>query len=398
MRLPIPTQLRPLPIILAASLLGLGSLANAQEAGSDVEKCSKKLGTIAVSEPRDGLSNLSRYGLGSPNTLLRMMIQQSGCFDVLERGQAFADLQRERALAGNGELMEGSNVGKGQLQAADFVLTPGVQFAENTGGVGGAVAGLFGMARGVLGQIGGLAGGVKFKEAQTAILIADIRSGIQVASAEGTAKKTDFNIGGWGYGAGAFASAGGYTRTHEGKVVAASFLDNFNKIVTQIRDQPSLVRSSSAASQQNAAASTRATGVAPQVYATPVAIAPVIVMQQPPIQQQQPQQLQQTAANSQGFYKGSFEGGDNGQFVVTLDGAGNIAGTGVSATGGNFGIRGKYKSFPNRTEIEMGSTGDAGGATFTGFIQQASGVINGMWMLPKGGTMVTGSFKGQREN
>jgi curli biogenesis system outer membrane secretion channel CsgG len=325
------------------------------------------------------------------------MIQQSGCFDVLERGQAFADLQRERALAGNGELMEGSNVGKGQLQAADFVLTPGVQFAENTGGVGGAVAGLFGMARGVLGQIGGLAGGVKFKEAQTAILIADIRSGIQVASAEGTAKKTDFNIGGWGYGAGAFASAGGYTRTPEGKVVAASFLDNFNKIVTQIRDQPSLVRSSSAASQQNAAASTRATGVAPQVYAAPVAIAPVIVMQQPTTQQQQ-QQPQQTAANSQGFYKGSFEGGDNGQFVVTLDGAGNIAGTGVSATGGNFGIRGKYKSFPNRTEIEMGSTGDAGGATFTGFIQQASGVINGMWMLPKGGTMVTGSFKGQREN
>jgi curli biogenesis system outer membrane secretion channel CsgG len=397
MRLPTPSRLHPVPIILAASLLGLGSLANAQEAGSDVEKCSKKLGTIAVSEPRDGLSNLSRYGLGSPNTLLRMMIQQSGCFDVLERGQAFADLQRERALAGNGELMEGSNVGKGQLQAADFVLTPGVQFAENTGGVGGAVAGLFGMARGVLGQIGGLAGGVKFKEAQTAILIADIRSGIQVASAEGTAKKTDFNIGGWGYGAGAFASAGGYTRTPEGKVVAASFLDNFNKIVTQIRDQPSLVRSSSAASQQNAAASTRATGVAPQVYAAPVAIAPVIVMQQP-VQQQPQQQPQQAAANSQGFYKGSFEGGDNGQFVVTLDGAGNIAGTGVSATGGNFGIRGKYKSFPNRTEIEMGSTGDAGGATFTGFIQQASGVINGMWMLPKGGTMVTGSFKGQREN
>jgi curli biogenesis system outer membrane secretion channel CsgG len=391
MRLTITPRLGRFPFVLAACLFSLSNITFAQEAGSDVEKCNKKLGTIAVSEPRDGLSNLSRYGLGSPNTLLRMMIQQSGCFDVLERGQAFSDLQRERALAGNGELMEGSNVGKGQLQAADFVLTPGVQFAENTGGVGGAVAGLFGMARGVLGQIGGLAGGVKFKEAQTAILIADIRSGIQVASAEGTAKKTDFNIGGWGYGAGAFASAGGYTRTPEGKVVAASFLDNFNKIVTQIRDQPSLVRSSSAASQQNAANSTKATGVAPQVYAAPVAVAPVIVMQQP-------QQAAPATANSQGFYKGSFEGGDSGQFVVTLDGAGNIAGTGVSAAGGNFGIRGKYKSFPNRTEIEMGSTGDAGGATFTGFIQQASGVINGMWMLPKGGTMVTGSFKGQREN
>jgi curli biogenesis system outer membrane secretion channel CsgG len=391
MRLTITAELRRLPVVLAACFFSFASMTYAQEAGSDVEKCNKKLGTIAVSEPRDGLSNLSRYGLGSPNTLLRMMIQQSGCFDVLERGQAFSDLQRERALAGNGELMEGSNVGKGQLQAADFVLTPGVQFAENTGGVGGAVAGLFGMARGVLGQIGGLAGGVKFKEAQTAILISDIRSGIQVASAEGTAKKTDFNIGGWGYGAGAFASAGGYTRTPEGKVVAASFLDNFNKIVTQIRDQPSLVRSSSAASQQNAANSTKATGVAPQVYAAPVAVAPVIVMQQP-------QQAAPTTTNSQGFYKGSFEGGDSGQFVVTLDGAGNIAGTGVSAAGGNFGIRGKYKSFPNRTEIEMGSTGDAGGATFTGFIQQASGVINGMWMLPKGGTMVTGSFKGQREN
>ena len=35
-----------------------------------------------------------------------------------------------------------SNIGKGQMQAADFVMMPAVQIAaNNTGGVGGALAG-----------------------------------------------------------------------------------------------------------------------------------------------------------------------------------------------------------------------------------------------------------------
>jgi hypothetical protein len=157
-------------------------------------------------------------------------------------------------------MLAGSNLGKGQLQAADFVMTPNVQFAaNNTGGVGGAISDYGGRLFGGLGRIaGGLAGNMKFKEAQTSLLIADVRSGIQVAAEEGTATKTDFGISGWSWGGGDYSRLGGYTNTPEGKMIAAGLLDNYNRIVMKIRNEPSLVHTSSTASKINAQASTRA--------------------------------------------------------------------------------------------------------------------------------------------
>ena len=239
-------------VFSGVALLGLCTGAHADEGSSNVEKCAKKLGTLAVTESQQGYANLAAYGLGSPAALLRLMIQQSGCFDVVERGVAMQNLQQERALAGQDEMRQGSNIGKGQLQAADFVMTPNVQIgASNTGGIGGA---LFGQ----LGVIGSLLGNIKFKEASTSLLIADVRSGIQVASAEGAATKTDFGLGGLFFGGGVGGALGGYTKTPEGKVIAASFLDNYNKIVITMRDQASLIKPSSASADANAAASTQA--------------------------------------------------------------------------------------------------------------------------------------------
>jgi crotonobetainyl-CoA:carnitine CoA-transferase CaiB-like acyl-CoA transferase len=144
---------------------------------------------------------------------------------------------------------------KGQMQAADFVMTPNIQIAANdTGGLGGSLAG------GLLSRVGlgGLSGGLKFKEAQTSLLVSDVRSSIQVASAEGKASKTDFSVGGWGWTCNAVGAMNGYTNTPEGKVIAASLLDNYNRIVLAIRDNPSLIKTSSAAGDANAAGSTRA--------------------------------------------------------------------------------------------------------------------------------------------
>jgi curli biogenesis system outer membrane secretion channel CsgG len=240
--------------------IGLSGATWAQDSETTVEKCGKSFGSLAVAEPQTGWGHLARYGLGSPATLLRMMIQQSGCFDVVERGVAMQNLQQERALAQSGELRQDSNVGKGQMQAADFVMTPVVQIAaSDTGGVGGGLGSLLG---GRLGVIGALAGGLKFKEAETSLLIADVRSSLQVAAAEGKATKTDFSVGVLGLGGGALGALGGYGKTPEGKVVAASLLDNYNKIVVSIRDKPQLIKASSAAADANAAASTRA--AAPQ--------------------------------------------------------------------------------------------------------------------------------------
>ncbi len=229
----------------------------ADDAASQVEKCSKSLGALAVAEPQHGWGHMRGYGLGSPAALLRMMIQQSGCFDVVERGLAMQNLKQERALAEAGEAREDSNLGKGQMQVADFVMTPDVQIASsNSGGVGGAVGGL--LRRLGAPGVGALAGGLKFKEAATSILVADVRSSIQVAAAEGKATKTDFSISAWGFGGGAAGALGGYTNTPEGKVIAASFLDNYNKIVVAIRDKPSLIKAKSEAADANAAASTTA--------------------------------------------------------------------------------------------------------------------------------------------
>jgi curli biogenesis system outer membrane secretion channel CsgG len=241
-------------LLAALPLIFVAGGARADQA-PNVEKCSHKLGVLAVAEPQGGWGYLSAYQLGSPAQLLRMMVQNSGCFDVVERGVAMQNIQQERSLAEGGELRGESNVGKGQMQAADFVMTPAVQIAaNNTGGVGGAVAG------GLLNRfgLGGVVGGLKFKEASTSLIIADVRSSIQVASAEGKATKTDFDIGGWGWTGAAFGAANGYTNTPEGKVIAASLLDNWNRIVVAVRDNPSLIKTSSASGDANAAASTRA--------------------------------------------------------------------------------------------------------------------------------------------
>ena len=206
------------------------------------EHCDKPMGAMAVVEPQDYVSqSLSRYGLQSPTGLIRMMVQQSNCFIIVERGIGMQNMMQERALAESGELRQGSNMGGGQMVSADFVLTPAVVFSENNaGGVGGALGGLIGGSGGRV--LGAVAGGVKFKEAQTSMLVADARSGVQVAAAEGSAKKADLRLGAALFGGGAAGGLGGYANTNEGKVLAASLMDNYNNIVRSVRGQPSLHR------------------------------------------------------------------------------------------------------------------------------------------------------------
>ena len=114
-------------------------------------------------------------------------------------------------------------------------------FSENNaGGVGGALGGLLGGKSGNV--LGAVAGGLKFKEAQTSMLVADARSGVQVAAAEGSSKKADLRLGAALFGGGAAGGLGGYANTNEGKVIAASLMDNYNNIVKSVRSQPSLQR------------------------------------------------------------------------------------------------------------------------------------------------------------
>jgi hypothetical protein len=210
----------------------------AKNAPAQLEKCGKPYGTLAVSEPQDYVGQaLMSYGLPSPVGLIRMMIQQSNCFVVVERGRAMKNLMQERELASGGQLRSGSNMGGGQMVTADYVLTPDVVFSnKDAGGMGAALGGLFGVGGALL------AAGLKFKEAQTSMLLADTRTSLQMASAQGMAKSTDFSLGGIGFGGGAVGALGAYENTAEGKVVASGFMDNWNNIVRAIRDNPDMQR------------------------------------------------------------------------------------------------------------------------------------------------------------
>ena len=217
------------------------------------------MGALAVVEPQDEiLYALRRYNLSSPVGLIRMMIQQSNCFIVVERGLGMQNLMQERDLAAAGEARQGSNMGGGQMVAADFVMTPSVVFSENNAGGGGAaIAGLFGRRAATVGAI---AGGIKFKEAQTSMLVADSRSGVQVAAAEGSTKKADIGLGAGLFGGGAGAVGGGYGNTNEGKIIAAAFMDNYNNVVRVVRNDPSLQRNVGTLKQEAASGGTRKAG------------------------------------------------------------------------------------------------------------------------------------------
>lgn len=251
------TFAQPSSYTLGGGDVPVGGSAGTEGASGEamkLEKCAGPIGSLAVAEPQEYVGKaLNEVGLASPTGLIRLMIQQSNCFVVVERGVAMHNLMQERQLAENGMLQGGNNMGGGQMLTADYVLTPDVVFSQSdAGGVGGAIGGI-GRAFGMGGMIAGaIVGGVKFKQAQTSMLVADARSGVQIAAASGSAEKSDFGLGFLGAGAGGFGALGGYANTAQGKVVTASFLDNYNKIVLAMRDNPALKRTVTTTGQQAA--------------------------------------------------------------------------------------------------------------------------------------------------
>ncbi len=224
--------------LAGAALLSAPALANEIE----LERCDAPMGTVAVVEPQDQyMRAFRRLDLQSPTSLIRMMLQETNCFIVVERGTGMQSMMQERELARSGELRQDSNVGGGQMVTADYILSPEVVISErDSGGVGGAVGGLFGGSAGRV--IGGVAGSLKFSEAKTTLLMADARSGVQVLSAEGNARDSSFQIGVLAGRGNVGGGLGGYSNTSEGRVIASGFADNVNGIVRQVRAAPHLQR------------------------------------------------------------------------------------------------------------------------------------------------------------
>ncbi|EZP73579.1 hypothetical protein BV96_01020 [Sphingomonas paucimobilis] len=219
-----------------------GSSARQQQAKKTVEipRCTKRLGTVAIVEPDNQWWR--ELNLGSPEAILKVFVQQSGCFGLVNRGRAMASRNMERAMADSGELQAGSNLGRGQVKAADYFLQPDIVSSnKNSGGnaFGGMIGGLLGGR-----TLGALAGGISIKksEANVTLSVVNARTTEEEALTEGYARKSDLSFGGGGgagwWGGFAAAGAGGYQNTEIGQVIVLAYLDAYTKLVTQLGGLP----------------------------------------------------------------------------------------------------------------------------------------------------------------
>ncbi len=223
--------------VLLVGVCAAGSLSAREEAAApQIPVCEAKIGSLAVHEPENRW--WVQYNLESPEALIKIFVNESKCFTLLDRGKGLEAAQQERALASGGEMRGGSNVGKGQMKAADYVLVPDiVNQNANSGGkkIGGVIGGLFG------GKAGAALGGInlKSKTADVVLTLTDIRSTEQVALVQGHSKKTDLGWGGGGgmFGGGMFAAGGAssYANTEIGQVVTMAYLDAYVKLVNEVK-------------------------------------------------------------------------------------------------------------------------------------------------------------------
>jgi curli biogenesis system outer membrane secretion channel CsgG len=206
---------------------------------AEIPVCTKKYGTIAVTEPERNW--WSEYNLGSPETVIKVFVSKSGCFTLVDRGKGMAAAQAERALSSSGELRGRSNLGKGQVKAADYVLVPDlVSQNKNSGGnrFGAMLGGLVG------GAVGGIVGGISLKKktADVVLTVTDVRSSEQVALSEGHATKTDlgFGAGGGLFGGGALIAGGasGYSDTEIGQVITLAYLQAYTDMIAKFAALP----------------------------------------------------------------------------------------------------------------------------------------------------------------
>ncbi len=253
----LPIRLAITGCLSAAVLLAPGASFGAQTAQqerakkeAEIPTCTKKYGAIAVVEPERNW--WAEYHLGSPEALLKIYVSKSGCFTLVDRGKGMAAAKAERDLAASGELRGRSNVGKGQVKAADYVLVPDlVSENKNAGGnrIGGILGGLVPGGAGMI--LGGI--NIKKKTADVTLTVTDVRSSEQVALTEGHSTKTDL---GWGAGGGLFAGgafgaggATGYADTEIGQVIALAYLQAYTDLVAKFAELPD---NASAANEQQA--------------------------------------------------------------------------------------------------------------------------------------------------
>ncbi len=237
----------------------------------ELPHCDRALGRAAIREPEsrwwEGL------GLSNPEALIKLFAMRSGCLRIVDRNGGLEMHNEETGLNASGDLQRGSNVGRGQVAAADYFIIPDIANSNrNSGGsnIGGALGGF------LPGGFGALAGSIHVKksEAHTLLTLEDARTTEQIYVAEGAAQKSDVSFGGGGgmggwSGFGALAGSG-YSDTDIGKVITAAY---FNAFVDLVHHMQGMQPGEAAATAP--AASQRTTGPV-QVRAGPSSAAKIV--------------------------------------------------------------------------------------------------------------------------
>ena len=219
-----------LTLLAAASALPLATTAAVEEPA--IPHCDQPYGTVALQEAAGG-GFWESYDLENPEALIKLYVNESGCFTLVDRASGLEMGTNERMLAQSGDLQVGSNVGAGQLLAADFFLVPDlVGNDDDSGGkrFGGIIGGKLGD------DIGGILGEVKTKklEADTILTLVNARTGVQTATARGKAEKRDlsFDVAGLLGVAGGMSS---YQDTEAGRVIAAAYATAYTELIAKVR-------------------------------------------------------------------------------------------------------------------------------------------------------------------
>ena len=212
-----------------------GTQKTQQAMMNDVPHCLRKLGTVSVMDGDDP-SGWTQFQLTGPQKLIKVLVQRSGCFNLVDRGSGLSAAQRERDVSGSLGLQRGSNVGQGQIKAADYVLVAEVQAADRDSGgsaVGAAAGGLFGHG------LGAVLGGISSHkmEANTVLSLTNVRTTETIAVQDGYAAKNSISWGGGGggfFGPGLGVVGGGYDSTDIGRIVTLAFIQAYSKMVMDL--------------------------------------------------------------------------------------------------------------------------------------------------------------------
>lgn len=241
------------PALWAAAVLAVAASAYSAPSHAFINltnllgnKCGNNAGSLRIVEPDDGLGAWASYGLPAPTRMLRVMVNDSKCFTVLDRGVGFAAAQAERDLAMDGHLQAGQNLGAGQMRGADYVLIPDIVSQNaNAGGMNiggsagtpqkrGLMAGVLNVA--TLGVSGKLS--TQKQTAEVVLTLVDVRTSEQLISVSGEAKITDkawaaavaaSNVQG-----SARINAGSWENTEIGQVIKEAYEEAFSRMVSQI--------------------------------------------------------------------------------------------------------------------------------------------------------------------